>query len=103
MTTGLFDPMKHKYLADMISLKSPDKALESVKKLKQEFASAVTPTKKLRVARATQLAANRAKVNAQRSSLSPFRRSDFRKIHVLYDAAAGKMFAAYTTGINNKT
>ena len=95
MATGLFVPMKHKYLADMISLKTPKEAAESCKKLLQEFRDAMTRPKRLRIARATQLAANRAKVMARRTTISPAERNEFRKIHILYKALATKLFTSY--------
>jgi hypothetical protein len=93
--TGLFAPMKHKYLSKMISLKTRKEAAESVKALRLEFSEAATQPKRIRIARATVLAANRAQVMA-RNATTPEKRNEKRIIYLLYRAAAKKMFAAYT-------
>ena len=88
----IFFKTKHKYLGDMISLKSPALARNSVTDLKQEFKDAQTNAKKLRIARATQLASNRAKVILKKKGLSLKERSEFRQISVLYKKAAEMFF-----------
>lgn len=88
----IFFKAKHKYLGDMISLKSPALARISVIDLKQEFKDAQTNDKKLRIARATMLASNRAKVILKKKGLSLKERTEFRQILSIYKKVAEDMF-----------
>jgi len=90
----MFVPTKHKYLGDMISLRNPSAARGSVKELQREFDGAKTKTKKLRIARATQLAANRARASVKRSNLSRREQNEYWAMVKIYDLAAHKMFAS---------
>ena len=91
----LFGKPKHKYLSDIISISSPASARLSVKKLQEEFSGAVTRTKRLRIARATQLAANRSGSMLKRSGLSAKERTEFKEIYRIYSAEAARMFKDY--------
>lgn len=89
--TIFFEP-RFKGLAEKVSLRSPTAAKKSVRELRREFDKAKTDKKKLRIARATQLAANRAKVSVKRENLSSKERKQFRKIERIFDKEADKMF-----------
>lgn len=91
----MFGKAKHEYLRDMISLRNPSAARGSVRELNQEFDNSKTKEKMLRVARATQLAANRAKVSGKRTNLSTAERKQFKEIAGIYDRAAERMFRSY--------
>lgn len=91
----MFGPAKYDYLRDMISLRTPATARSSVTELLREFRGATTKDKKLRIARATQLAANRAKVGAGNKNLSPRERGQYSDIAGIYKQAAKKMFRDY--------
>jgi len=95
MAKTMFGPTRHQYLGDMVSIRNPDAAKGSVRELEREFKGAATQDKRLRVARATQLAANRAAASSKRKNLSAREHQEFREIAAMYARAAKKMFAAY--------
>ena len=88
----MFGKAKYEYLSNIISLKSPASARQSVKLLVQEFDQAQTKTKRVRIARAAQLASNRAYATKRRKNLSPNERRQFAEIGEIYNKAADKMF-----------
>lgn len=92
----MFGPAKNKYLRDIITLKNPSAARGAVKELNKEFDGASTKTKKLRIARATKLAANRAKASAKRKALSPNERRQMKEIGEIYNRASERMFRTYS-------
>lgn len=92
MAQSIFRPAKHSYLSRIISLKSPSAARSSVRQLRSEFSGAKTRPKKLRIARATMLAANRANVSRKRENLSRKERGEFRRIFEIYRPAAVGMY-----------
>jgi len=91
----MFGPTKHQYLGDMVSLRNPSGARGSVKELEREFKKAETDAKRLRIARATQLAANRARATMKRRPLSVAERGEFSEIAGIYKRSAEKMFQQY--------
>jgi len=91
----LFEPTKHTYLGDMISLRTPAEARASVRKLNFEFLGAVTDAKRLRITRAIRLAANRAKVMSRSSRISGREQKEFREIFHIYDDASDRAFRLY--------
>jgi len=91
----MFGPAKHTYLSRIISLKTPASARESVRDLRDEFFVTSFNTKRLRIARATQLAANRALASSRNPSLSARERVEFRTIAAIYGIAAKGLFKAY--------
>jgi len=97
-TKTMFGKTKHEYLGDMISLRNPSAAQGSIRELQREFKSAKTKTKKLRIARATMLAANRASASSKRSNLSGKERGEFKEIASIYSTAANRMFASMKLG-----
>ncbi len=88
----MFGPAKHKYLRDMISLRNPQAAMGSIRELSNEFRSAKTHVKRLRIARATQLASNRASASAKKRNLSVAEKGQYRGIANLYAGAAKAFF-----------
>lgn len=92
MVKTMFGPAKYDYLSKAISIKSVRSARASVVELRQLFNSAATRTKKLRIARATMLAANRAGASRKRSNLSPDERRQFTEIAEIYARVAKRMF-----------
>lgn len=85
-----FDPRYKKY-ADMVRLRTPEEAEGSVRMLLEEFNTAETREKKLRVKRVTINAANRAEAAGKRKDLSQKEREEFKEIHKLYREAADEM------------
>ncbi len=88
----MFGPAKHKYLRDMISLRNPWAAMGSIRELSNEFRSAKTRAKRLRIARAAQLASNRASASAKKRNLSVTEKGQYREIANLYAGAAKVLF-----------
>ena len=91
----MFGPTKNQYLGDMVSLRNPSAARGSIRELRNEFDTAATLSKKLRVARATQLAANRATVMSKNMRLSAKERAEAREMSKMYAKAADAMFIKY--------
>jgi len=89
----MFVRPKYEYLSNIISLRNPAASRGAVKELRREFKKAETHTKRLRIARATQLAANRASATLKRKNLSARERDEYRAIQHTYADAAGVMFS----------
>jgi len=87
----MFGPPKFKYLANIVTFQNPDAAKGAVKELKMEFRGA-RYTKRLRIARAVRLAANRAEASSKRKNLSGKEIVEYRQISNIYDEAATWMF-----------
>ena len=88
----MFGSAKYEYLSNMVSLRNPAAARGSIRELEREFQEAKTHTKKLRIARATRLAANRADASRKRKGLSVREYDEFAVIARIYAGAATKMF-----------
>lgn len=89
----LFKKPKSKKLSRIISLESPslespEKALKSTRSLKREFSQAKQRAKKVRIKRATVLAANRADAQLKRKNLSVKERQEFVFINRIYRKTA---------------
>jgi hypothetical protein len=95
----MFVKPKSQALADIVSLRNPDSAKGSVIELTNEFEGAQTQDKRLRIARATMVAGNRASASAKRINLSTRERQEFIRIYHIYNMAAKSMFAIYKSGI----
>jgi hypothetical protein len=85
----MFKPAKYEYLADIVSLESPKSAQVSVKRLEREFHSAKSRSKKMRVLKATTLAANRA--TAMKIRAGPKERKELTTISLRYQRASQRM------------
>jgi len=93
LARGMFyRPRRYKYLADIVRIDSVENAREAVRKLWEEFREAKTYAKKLRIARATLMAANIASVFTRRRNLSPEERSEKAEVERIYRGAANRMF-----------
>jgi hypothetical protein len=88
--TMFFSAKSPKY-AEIVSLKSPEKAKVSAKKLLAEFRKSKTRDKRRRVKRVTVLASNRAQASSKRKKLSPNERRQFWHIAEIYRDAANNM------------
>jgi hypothetical protein len=84
--TIFFSP-KHQYLADIVSLRSPEEAKYSANELLRLFNEAKTDAKRRRIRSATILAANRAKVMSKNERLSPKERREAAEIYRIYKKA----------------
>ena len=90
---GMFyRPRRYRYLANIVRIDSVENAREAVRKLWEEFHEAKTYTKKLRIARATLMAANIASVFTRRRYLSPEERHEKAEVERVYREAANLMF-----------
>ena len=89
--SGLFHPARYKYLADIVRIDTVENAKKAVRKLLKHFREAKTRAKKIRVKKATVLAANRARVLSKSPRISPKERQEFREIARIYERAAAKM------------
>lgn len=92
MVKTMFGPAKYDYLSKAISINSVRSARASVIELNNMFRSASTRTKKLRIARATMLASNRALASRKRTNLSADERRQFKEIAGIYSRVATRMF-----------
>nr|BDI55119.1 MAG: hypothetical protein [uncultured archaeon] len=75
---------RYKKYKEIVSLKDPTEAKESVKELYREFHLAKTHAKKLRISRVTTYASNRAYASAKRKNISAKEREEFRQIGNIY-------------------
>jgi len=94
-TPTMFGKPKYKYISDIVSIRSSESATGSVRELTREFYQSKTKAKRLRIARSTQLAANRASASAKRESVSPRERMEMNKVAKIYRDAAERMFESY--------
>jgi len=81
---SLYRIARYKKYKEIVSLKDPTEAKESVKELYREFHSAKTHAKKLRVSRVTTYASNRAYASAKRKNISAKEKEEFRQIGNIY-------------------
>ena len=88
---SLFHPARYKYLADIVRIDTVENAKKAVKKLLKHFRNAKTRAKKVRVKKATVLAATRARVLSKSPRISPRERQEFREVARIYERAAAKM------------
>ena len=95
MVASLFGPPKNKYLSGIVSLRSPSETREAIRLLNDEYDAAWTRAKRLRIARATQLAANRAEASLKRYNLSATERKQAKEVAGMYSRAAERMFKSY--------
>lgn len=92
MAKTMFGKPKFAYLSNIISLRNPLAAKGSVKELRREFDQAKTRPKRLRIARATQLASNRAGAMLERRDLSSREQREYQEVRDIYNIAAKRMF-----------
>ncbi|BEP17059.1 hypothetical protein PYJP_04110 [Pyrofollis japonicus] len=91
---GLFRPARHKWLADIVTFKDPDKAEDAAERLVHGMERGrigrmkVGRKRALAIYRALVNAANRAEASAKRRDLSPEERRKLREIAEIYREAA---------------
>lgn len=92
---GLFKPPKHKWIAKIVSFKSPRAAARAAKRLLKALARGRTPggapigqKRALTIYRALVYAANRAEAAAKRRELSAKEREELLQIYKIYRKAA---------------
>lgn len=93
----LYKPAKHKKYAKIVSFKNPTQAFNSVRKLRKEYRESKTKAKKLRIARVTQYASNRARATLSKKGLSRKEQQDLRQIHGIYKTQAKSFWTRYKT------
>lgn len=91
----LFKPPRFKKYAKMISFRNTTEASQSIRKLRKEFREAKTDEKKLRIARTTQYASNRAFASAKRKKLTVEKRKTLKAIGKMYDDTADDFWKFY--------
>ena len=87
----MFGPAKHKYLAEIISLKSPAEAQDSIDTLERMFDASSSRKKRMQILRGTVLAANRAE--AMRIRVGPKERKELTTIAKKYRKSSQGMSA----------
>ena len=92
-TSTMFGEAKNKYLQNMISIRNPSAAKGSVRELQREFRGAKTHAKRLRIAGATMLAANRADASAKRKDISAREKAELGTVANIYRRASKGMFS----------
>lgn len=98
---SLFKPPRHKWIADIISFESPEKArkaaqrLLSILKHGRQGKLKIGQKRALAICRALQYAANRARASAKRKNLSAKERRELLQIADIYDRAASRAFKIY--------
>ena len=88
----IFFPAKYKRYEEIVTFKNPKAAEGASETLMREFDKAKTHDKKLRIARVTQLASNRAEASAEKTQLSDRERKELRQVSAIYDSTANDMF-----------
>lgn len=95
--TGLFQEPKYRKYSDIVSFSNEEQARNSTNILSNEFEKAKTREKKLRIARVTQYAANRALASSKRTNISQEEIKKLKIINELYDNKAKEMWSQYST------
>ena len=88
---SMFGPARSKRLSSIVTLKSPGKAVMAAGKLRELFEHARTREFKVKVKRATVLAANRAEAMTHKKNLSRKERNELKRIAAIYRRAAKHM------------
>jgi|Deesub1362A_J573_1020465.scaffolds.fasta_scaffold00749_20 hypothetical protein len=86
-----YSPPRNKWLGDLIEMDDPESARASARKLKREFKQSKTRARKVKIKRATVLAANRARAAARKRNLSRRERKELLEIAEIYEAAYKEM------------
>jgi len=91
MNSGMFKPPRDKTLAAIVTFRSVNAAREAARVLLRMFREARTRARKVKIKRATVLAANRARVLARNRRLHASTRRRLREVARIYERAAEKM------------
>jgi hypothetical protein len=86
-----YEPARHQKLSDIVKLTSIPEAKIGARELKKEFRFAKSKKKKIRVRRATNLAANRADAMARKRNLKSKTKVRLRKVSRIYRKAHDEM------------
>ena len=98
---GLFKPAKHKWLADIITFKSPRSARKAARRLvnalkrKRLGKLKIGRKRALTISKALQYAGSRAEASSKRSNLSRDEKRELKKISEIYDKAADRAYKLY--------
>jgi len=98
---GLFKPAKHKWLADIITFKTPKAARRAAKRLinalkrRRIGKMKIGRKRALTIAKALQYASSRAEASVKRENLSLKEKKELRKISEIYDKASDKAYRIY--------
>lgn len=92
---GLFRPVRHKWIAKIVTFKDPDSAEKAAEKLVKEVKKSKRKSRALTIARALTYAANRAEASAKRRNLSPKERKELKEIAEIYREAADEAWEIY--------
>ena len=93
---GLFRPPRHKDLAEIVSFRSVEEARKAARVLKRLYLRARSRERRLTILRAVVLAANRARVFAERHpNISPEVRERLLKVSKVYRRLADRLKADY--------
>lgn len=95
---GLFASSRSKKYSKIISVESPAKATHSIEVLHRNFRKSKSRPNKLKIARRTMYAGNRAKAMGKKSGLSAKERHEFSVVGNHYQKAAKTMFREYNQG-----
>lgn len=88
---SMFGPPKHKELAKIVRIDTPENARKSAKQLLNKFKRARTREQKVTIKRSVVLAANRAEAIRKKKNLSAKERREMKQIEKIYRSAAKKM------------
>ena len=94
-SNGLFKPPKWRYLAEIVSFRTPSDARKSARKLISELRKAKRKDKALRICRAIQYASNRAKAASRNPRISWKEKRELREIAEIYGEAAEEAWEIY--------
>lgn len=92
---SLFKPAKYKKYSKIVSFKDPEDAFISSGQLLDEFVRSKQKDKKLRIARVSQYASNRAFAMSKKRDLSSKERREFIEIGKIYKRSANGMWREY--------
>jgi len=92
---SLFRPAKYKKYSKIVSFKDPEDAFISSGQLLDEFVRSKQKDKKLRIARVSQYASNRAFATSKKKDLSQKERNEFIEIGKIYKRSANGMWKEY--------
>jgi hypothetical protein len=90
ITQSLFRPPRDRVLARRISIAKPSEAHDSVSYLESRYRSADTRAERVKLVRAANSAANRAKVMSKSSRISPAEREEMARVSQIYRAFVEK-------------
>ncbi|MEM4497939.1 MAG: hypothetical protein QW692_03835 [Nitrososphaerota archaeon] len=94
MADTVFFPPRHKWLAEIIRLDTPENARKAARQLAAEFRRSGR-ARQLTILRAINLAAIRARIGAKNPNISEKERLEYRVIHGIYRRLYEKLAKEY--------